>query len=141
MPVVGTNLGGAPTVKQVQAASGALNPAQGDPTGETSKAFVMLGMPHVFVHCFQADTGLAPATITVALQGCVRPNVAGGGAAAKVREAWVTLATVVLVPHVDAVVIPLFFFPGMKVRLQMVASDAGTVGNTEPVNYIIGASA
>lgn len=141
MPVVAINLGSAPTVKQDQAFQGRLNPVQGNPTGQSSRALVMLGLPYIYVWALQRDTGqLVEPVLTLTLDGCVRPNLAGGGPAPKAREAWVTLTTVVLVPHVQGTIIPRFFFPGMKVRLNMVASGVNP-GQVAPVDYILAASA
>jgi hypothetical protein len=143
MPVVAINLGGAPTVKQASATSGQLNPAQGNASGKTSKAFTMLGLPKVMVWAFQEDaTPAANPVVTLYLDGCVRPNLAGGGGVAKAREAWVELTSAVLVPGVQKEVIPLWHWPGMKVRVRIIASDVGGgLLATVPVQYIIGASA
>jgi hypothetical protein len=141
MPVVAINLGGAPTVKQAQAFEGRLNPVQGNPTGASSRALVMLGLPYIYVWGLQRDTGqLVEPVITLTLDGCVRPNLAGGGGVVKAREAWVPLTSVVLVPHVGGTLIPRFFFPGMKVRLSIVASGVQP-GQVAPVDYILAASA
>lgn len=142
MPVVAINLGGAPTVKQAQAPQGRLNPPQGNPTGQTSRAFVTLGMPNIYVWVLQR-VPIVPgpdAVVTLFLDGCVRAGPPGGGPAPKARETWEELTSVVLVPGIAGTVIPRFFFPGMKVRLRMTASDVGSAGAPVPVDYILAAS-